>query len=394
MAEENGAIQLLILKHLKDDLTEAENGELQDWLSLSEENREIFRQLTDPEQLQEDMHEFHEAKVNIWEKIDNQLQDVKLISIAAPPPRRRKWVYAAAAGVLLLISGALYLRVGKLRVAETARQVKLKEDVPPGGNRAILTLSNGRQIILDNTQNGSLAEQSGSTITRKDSNSLIYTPSHKRAAGIVYNTLTTPRSGQFRVMLPDSTIVWLNAASSLKYPVSFAGQASRLVELSGEAYFEVSKNIRQPFKIHVNDLSIDVLGTSFNVMAYADEPVLRTTLLEGAVKVSRGTTAIILRPGQQVGATGADLQLNQHVDLEEAIAWKNGLFEFNGADIAAVMRQLARWYDVQVVYEGKRSAYSISGMVNRSNNISTVLDILELSGFHFTLEGKTVTVLP
>ena len=306
-----------------------------------------------------------------------------------------------AAAVILALGTCLYflsLHKPSKEVAKTTPAPSLKYDVPPGGNKAILTLSDGSQIVLDSAATGVLSNQGNSRILKINSGQLAY----KTAAGgrlsasgpIAYNTISTPRGGQYQLMLADGTKVWLNASSSLRYPVAFSGK-ERSVELTGEGYFEVEKNEMMPFKVKVNTMEVDVLGTHFNVNAYSDESAIKTTLLEGAVKIKNSHASNTLSPGQQAQLT-KDGQINivNKVDMDEVVAWKDGYFQFNQADLKNIMRQISRWYDVDIRYEGEMPDRKFGGDISRTANISEVLNILKVSQVHFRIEGKTLILTP
>lgn len=290
-----------------------------------------------------------------------------------------------------------------------------KNEISPGGNKAILTLANGSKIILDNAKNGVLATQSGISIRKTANGQLIYDLSggqHSTSPSVtnqpeVYNTITTPRGGQYQLTLPDGSKVWLNAASSLKFPASFTGQ-ERNVELTGEAYFEIAKatspsdGVRIPFKVTSGNQTVEVLGTHFNINAYPDEATINTTLLEGSVKISLSSSlgeparmtrsdggrgmrlSQLLYPGQQA-KVGAGIRVS-NIDAAQAIAWKNGYFIFPSEDIGSIMRKISRWYDADIKYEGDITRERFVGSVSRFENVSQVLDMLELTGsVHFKI---------
>ena len=315
------------------------------------------------------------------------------------PPKKirsiRRYVpYAAAAALIAAVAFVFYYPsapVNQLHV----QQPQDASRVLPGGNKAVLVLADGRRITLDTADNGTIARQGNVQVIKLDSGQLAYNPSGAgkgNAAG--YNTLATPKGGQFRITLPDGTKVWLNAASTLRFPNAFAG-AERVVELTGEAYFEVAKNAYMPFRVKVNDMAVQVLGTHFNVMAYPDEPGIRTTLLEGAVKVRHGAHTVQLVPGQQaqLGPSG-DFTMQNNVDVEEVVAWKNGYFHFNHESLQGVMRQIGRWYDAEITYEGRIAPRQFGGKIERSSSVTEVLKILELSEVHYRIEGKKIIVMP
>ena len=325
------------------------------------------------------------------------------------PLRWRRWMVAAA--VLVLFAGAggalLYRGNGPGQPARTVvrRQAAPGDDVAPGGNKAVLTLADGSTIDLDEAKNGLLVRQGGSRLVKQNGGQLAYTGESRAGTAIKgmatkeiqYNLLTTPRGGQYQLILPDGSKVWLNAASSLKYPATFTGK-ERTVELKGEAYFEVAKNADMPFRVSVDNgkgegpMQVEVLGTQFNVKAYADEPAINTTLLDGAVRVHRNGQAAMIRPGEQAKLNGAGMLKVETADTEEAVAWKNGLFRFDEATIEDVMRQLSRWYDVEVVYVNEAPKDLFRGEIYRNVNVSKVLKVLEASGVRFTVEGKKILV--
>ncbi len=310
------------------------------------------------------------------------------------PLIRRWWAIAA-----LFIGGlvAVWL-LSRTPAAQPAVARLQSRDRAPGRNIAVLTLADGSRITLDSTHNGVLAQQGNSRVTKLKDGNLIYKTLDEKPAAVVFNTLSTPRGGQYRLLLPDGSQAWLNAASSITYPTAFMG-GERKVSVTGEVYLEIEKNPAMPFRVKVATASgqeeVEVLGTHFNVKAYGDEAVVMTTLLEGSVRlVSKGGVEM-LQPGQQ-GQLRSDgrLYLVDHVDIDEVMAWKNGLFHFEDADISEVMRQIARWYDVEVVFEGKVPVEKFDGEIPRNSNLTEVLKILQLSNVHFKIEDKKVTVTP
>jgi transmembrane sensor len=312
------------------------------------------------------------------------------------------WAAAAAALIFLLVGGD-YL-VNRWEGAKQAGTVPGKQeqaDVQPGGNKAMLTLADGSTITLDSVQNGTLATQGSARVLKLQNGQLAYNTIKQekgavQPATVSYNTIRTPRGGQYEVVLPDGSKVWLDAASSLHFPTAF-NQERRDVELSGQAYFEIAEDKAAPFHVKVGGTDVEVLGTHFNVNAYPEEGAVRTTLLEGAVKMSVGGSSRVLTPGQQAswsdGQAGA-IQIRSDVDVEAEIAWKNGLFQFRDAGLKEVMRQLNRWYDVDVVYEGVIPSQQFDGKMQRTLTLSQVLRILEKSQVHFTIEGKKIIVQP
>lgn len=289
-----------------------------------------------------------------------------------------------AASVLLVLTAGILFYVQSNRQQQPLKTTRvLKKDVDPGGNKAILTLADGTKIVLDNTENGTIASQGSTAINKTKNGQLVYDASINPLSStsdnqpVSYNTIVTPPGGQYQVILPDGTQVWLNAASSLRFPTAFSEQ-NRMVELTGEGYFEVAKDAGKKFIVEANGTKVEVLGTHFNVMAYADESSINTTLLEGSVKVIKGNESKIIIPGQQ-----ARVKENIHVaiaDINEAVAWKNGYFIFKNEDLQSIMRKISRWYDVEIKYEGQIPRESFGGKISRYKNVSEVLRLLELTG--------------
>jgi len=331
----------------------------------------------------------------IHEKIQPERTRPRLFSL-----NRSGWRKLAVAALVLLIAGKVVLLFlptapAKLPSAGTSQPVSYTHDLPPGRNNAILTLADGHTITLDSAANGGLAQQ-GNTKVIKLNGQIAYknTGGAQGDAAILFNTISTARGNQYQLVLSDGTKVWLNAASSLRFPTSFKGKERR-VEVTGEAYFEIAKNPSIPFKVQAGSGEIDVLGTHFNVNAYADEPSVKTTLLEGAVAVKKATALQMLTPGQQAefSPQGA-ITLSDNVDVIRETAWKDGFFWFNNTDIHALMRQVSRWYDVDVEFQGNITDEGFTGKVPRSLPLSKLLNILEQFELHFKIEGKKIIVLP
>jgi transmembrane sensor len=312
---------------------------------------------------------------------------------------KKLWPYVAAAALILIfLSIGSYVLLNK----QSGQQQLAKNqthDIPPGSNKAILTLANGKKIILNNVQNGKLIQQENIAITKTKDGQIVYQASDKGAAtDMAYNTTTTPRGGEYRITLTDGTNVWLNAASSITYPTTFSGK-DRLVEITGEVYFEVAHNAAKPFRVKCHGQTVEVLGTHFDINSYDDENVVKTTLLEGSVKVSTGEHVALLRPGQQSQVSIKE-NMNglfkgiQNVNADEAVAWKNGLFHFENADVQTVMRLFARWYDVDIIYKGKISERTYSGEIHKNLTVLQALDLLNFANIHFSVEGRKIVVSP
>ncbi|SEM05046.1 FecR family protein [Chitinophaga rupis] len=304
------------------------------------------------------------------------------------PLRSRLNYWWAAAAILLLILGAgtiWFLRPQKNTPALAVQPLQ------PGSNKALLTLANGQQIVLDNAATGQVATTGGVQVVKLDSGLIAY---QGTGSIVESNLLSVPRGGQFRVTLPDGTKAWLNAASSLRYPTAFTG-ATRSVELTGEGYFEVAADAVHPFIVKAAGVSVQVLGTSFNIMAYADEAAIRTTVLTGAVKVQAATAAVVT-PGLQASLYPQQNAFKlTHPDLEEVIAWKEGKFRFGKTNIKNIMRQMARWYDMNVTYAGNVDDVQFEGILSRKAAAAQLLEAIAATGdVHFKIEGNNVTVFP
>jgi len=308
---------------------------------------------------------------------------------------------AAAAAIVALCFTGIYAWLNPAdkkvvsKSGSSRQQISIPghKDILPGTNKAKLTLADGSSIILDDARNGSLATQ-GTTEVLKSDGKLTYQPSGRRSGEVFYNLISTPRGGQYHVELPDGSLIWLNAASSVRFPTVFAGE-SREVEITGEAYFEVIKNAAKPFVVKVNQSEIRVMGTHFNVMAYHEENTVKTTLLEGSVRVLDGSTSKILKPGQQSRLLeNGHMSVKDGIDVNEVVAWKNGFFHFESDDIGTVMRQLSRWYDVDVRFSKSRNEELLFAEIPRDTKLSEALKALELTGkFKFELQGRTVIVM-
>ncbi|MBD1394735.1 FecR family protein [Mucilaginibacter glaciei] len=334
----------------------------------------------------------------ILQNILTAAKPVGNIPNARPHPTFLLWTKLAAAAIVLffLSFGAyLYLYQTKAPVKTLVAKNKVAlHDALPGSSKALLTLANGNTIILDNAKNGTLAKQGNTLVNKTDDGKLVYNLSNigDKDAAVSINTITTPRGGEYQIILPDGTKVWLNAASSLKFPTRFTGN-SRDVEITGEAYFEVTKNKLMPFKVKTNRAEIEVLGTHFNVMAYDDESLMKTTLLEGAVNIKSGTSTYKLKPGEQaqVNATG-NTNVTNNIDVDDEVAWKNGIFQFRDAGIDVILRQASRWYDIDITYKGKLTTKELNGRISRNVKASALLSMLNYSGANLHIEGKHIIV--
>jgi len=413
MQEKINRITSLIEKFLEENLTREEELELNAWLAEAEQNRLFFQQITNKEILKEKLKLYASADSEaIWQKTLQKIDGGKLISLY---PERKTFripfgKIAAAASIILLISAGTWYyfnQTSHKQVAKTENNNNaVKGIIEPGGKKAVLTLADGSTIVLANAQNGDLARQAEVEIIKEDNGRLTYNKesnSGPQSGENLYNTVTTPKGGEYQITLPDGSKVWLNAASSLRFPIAFAGN-ERIVELTGEAYFEVNpqnqptaqntsgKIAKTPFIVKINTPKgsrneVEVLGTHFNVMAYADEAAIKTTLVEGAVKVTSGNNSQTIKPGQQAKLKEGDITV-QKVDAEGVVDWKNGNIPVGGADFDFTMRQIARWYDVNVVYEGKKPETSFAGKVPRTASIADVIQLLNINNIKARLNEK------
>jgi len=328
--------------------------------------------------------------------LEKRMESELFNRVSRPTKVKRLWPrIAAAASILLFLSiGGYFLfhKPIKNQVA-TLKPGVFKNDVDPGSNNAILTLANGKQIVLKNAKKGLLANQGSTQIQKTADGALKYNAGNAETsnAEVTYNTVTTKRANKVDLTLPDGTIAYLDAVSSIHFPTTFNGN-SREVSITGQVYFEVAHDKLKPFRVTAKGQTVEVLGTHFNINAYDDEAIIKTTLLEGSVKIIINGQSALLQPGEQA-QIGTTNKINIiHPDLDEVMAWKNGLFKFNNTDLQTTMRQLIRWYDVDVVYQGSDKHYHFGGYIPRDSKLSEALRILQLSGVKFSIDGKKIIV--
>jgi ferric-dicitrate binding protein FerR (iron transport regulator) len=423
--------ELLILQKER-PLTAQEQAIVDRWMMEHPENAALVRQVQDEQWMQSELGTF--ARYNA----DNSRKILEARLAKAKPVHRVHFLRTAwlryAAAIIILFGIGTYLNINNQKEkpdgTTASSEASAKEDVAPGGNRATLTLADGSEIVLDSAANGKLAEQGSVRITKKGSE-IIYSnaPLTSHLSPLTYNTMATPRGGQYQLTLPDGSQVWLNAESSITYPTAFTGK-ERKVSITGEAYFEVAKDKKRPFIVSVaypplegvarsagggqtpangggvrqasgGGLEIEVLGTHFNVNTYKEEATNNITLLEGSVRLTSHLspltsvhTSLTLKPGQQGqwNPNQEKLSLAVNPNIEQAVAWKNGYFNFDGADIRTVMRQLERWYDVEVVYETEPGQRAFDGEIQRNLNLSDLLEGLQKTDIHFRIRGKQLII--
>jgi transmembrane sensor len=401
--------QALIRKYLEGTATPEEEALLQSWYietardqpGISEEpdyptiGNEILQKLRAEQQQLPIPHLAQPDQSRPNQPQPDQAQpDQPQIGEPRAKPVIRIWPrVAVAAAILLALSAGSLLVLHKKPEPAVVQTKPPDNDILPAGARATLTLLDGKTIQLDSARNGTVAQQGNTTIQSHDGQ-LIYTPGQPaaQAPSTGYNTLTATPGEHYSLVLPDGTKAWLNAGSSINYPVTFAGNERR-VTVTGEVYLEIVHNPKQPFRVTVKDQTVEDLGTHLNIKAYDDDSTINTTLLEGSVHVSKGSAAATLKPGEQATIRPDDKTFRlRTIDADQAIAWKNGYFSFDRADIQTVMREMARWYDVQVIFKGALPKTMFKGKVYRNIKASEALKILSYFGAHFQIEGKTIIV--
>jgi transmembrane sensor len=426
MQEKVNRITSLIEKFLEERLSPEEEGELKEWLAEAEHNDSFFQQITDKNVLREKLKIYASTDSEaIWQKTLQKINEAKLegAKLLDLYPEKKSFripfgKMAAAASVILLISAGTWYYYSQSSQNKTAKTDNNKSGITsqivPGSNKAMLTLGDGSTLVLTSLQNGNVADQGQAQITKTDGR-LIYNrkPDAKASIGQdLYNTVTTPRGGEYQITLPDGSKVWLNAASSLRFPIAFAGN-ERIVELTGEAYFEVNpqeqntknkdvanrkgKIAKTPFIVKINTPAgnkneVEVLGTHFNVMAYSEEGTIKTTLIEGKVKVTSGNNFQTIKPGEQAKLKEGNIMV-QDVDAEDVVGWTSGFIPVGGPDIEYTLRQISRWYDVNIKYEGKKPDGSFEGKLPRAATIENIIKLLNANNIKARLNEKDRTII-
>lgn len=378
----------LLSAYIDDSLAPAQVEELFAFIQLEPMT---YRILLDEPSIQQQLTNRPESQNLLIPEATSHRMLEKLLKATTPPVRNLRPIWYSAAVLILAIAGT-YLLKQQNYTKPTETVPVITTSIPPGTNKATLTLADGKHIILDSTTNGQLAIQGNTTITKNTEGQIAYNANGTAPA--LQNTLTTPRGGQYQLILPDGTKVWVNAASSITYPTAFTGK-ERKISIKGEAYFEIAQNKNQPFIVEVQQgPQVQVLGTQFNINAYTDEPSIRTTLISGSVKVQYNNSSLILKQEQQAKAENHRLTLNPEPNIDETLAWKNGSFLFHRAPLDIVMRQLSRWYDIDIVYTNGIPAIPFEGEMKRDLNLSEVLNILRKMEVHCKMDGRRLIVLP
>ncbi|MHA4893579.1 FecR family protein [Pedobacter sp. PWIIR3] len=367
----------LIKKYLNNTCTPEERALLESW----------YNQQAGDAQNPAGAPDYSEIETDVWAQLKS----------STVPPKRINWPAMTAAAVLIVVCSVFYYtnRISTDSAIHKAAELSAAR-ILPGSNKAELVLEDGSVVPLVDTTSGMLTKQGGVAITKLSGGGLSYDASHSKPEAVVrFNTLRTPKGGQYQVDLPDGTRAWLNAASSLTYPTAFNG-TERKVEVSGEVYFEVAVDKHKPFKVESAGQTIVVLGTHFNVTAYPDEQLTRTSLLEGSVKVIGAKKTVVIVPGQETVLNHSSKEISlRNFDADDVLAWRQGYFQFNNEDIRSIMRKLSRWYDLDVTYTKNFVDQRFSGSVSRFEEASKVLRMLEFTGtVHFNTNGRRVTVMP
>lgn len=371
--EENRA-KILIRKYLSGNCTPEEKIIVESWYT---------KELSSLED-KSPVPAYDEVEQEIWNKLPHQNKSLMA----------KMWVrITIAASLFIFVAAGFYFIEKQERSFQKSQFTQY--NIIAGSTKAILILSDGKRVELTNAKNGILANQGSAEIRKVPGGEISYTNTKPTSNGTsLYNTMTTPVGGQYRLVLADGTQVWLNAASSIRYPTAFEGN-TRNVEVTGEAYFEVAHDSARPFRVTTGNQTVEVLGTHFNISGYPDEPVTKTTLLTGSIRIAQSGKTVILKPGQQSQVNGQKgITVTDHANIEEAVAWKNGYFRFNNENIRSVMRKLSRWYDVDIEYRGLVSDEGFYGTISKYKTIIEVLEMIQQTkGVHFKIEGRRIIVI-
>ena len=374
----------LLAKYLENKATPDEIAFIEKYYKYFESGKDLTDLLSKNETNQVQNRMLEKIKAGIAEK------NTKVISL-----KRRRIAWTAAASVLLIAGSLFFFQLNRQKAnSNSTSKIKFppSQDIAPGSNKATITLGDGSQVFLNDSTTGIIARQGNTKVVRLSTGEVVYNNNKVNSKAFI-NTMTTPRGGRYQLMLSDGTKVWMNSESSITYPTAFS-ESERRVKITGEVYFEVAKNEKQPFFVDLNDgTEIRVLGTHFNVNTYQDNGSITTTLLEGSVRINNKSTMQMLKPGQQAEVNNNTISVNGNVDIDQVMAWKDGNFSFNDTKLEAVMKQLSRWYDMNIIYEGKIPQMKFWGGISMNSPLSLVLEILEESKVNFRIENKNLIVL-
>lgn len=394
-------IAQLVIKKILGEISPDEEELLQQWRNISPENEAKYNELIKPQFIKSELVAYAEAeKMAATMKVPAVEPDRIALSgesnVIRPVHFFQRWKWVAA--IIIILGSGAYFYINHNSKEKTSAGLAQQQDFLPGSNKAVLTLSDGTSIVLDSANKGKIALQGNSTIEKNENGEISYTPNGGSQGEEMINKMSTPRGGLYKLVLPDGSKVWLNAASSISYPVAF-GKTERRVKVNGEVFLEVVKDNAKPFIVDVNTKSsIQVLGTSFNINAYEDEDSLKTTLVEGSVRVlatnrggpdARREHGVTLRPGQQAALHSTSTKINvSAANIDHVLAWKNGFFNMEGNSIKGFTRQLERWYDIQVQFEGEIPPVTFRGQINRDVPLSDIIKYLNSLKINTRIDGK------
>ena len=392
----NDQLHNLFKKYLNNACDLEETQQLMDYFALGENQAQLKALISDALKDRDEQYESDSAIANVLVKVDkdlfDQIQETTTQVTEAKHKKLSVWMQIAALAAILTIifSGIYFFNERSAKLPVNAKIVR--QDVQPGEFGATLTMANGKKINLSNATKGEISQESGIIISKTEDGRIAYESNGNVADPDALNTLSTARGETYQLRLPDGSLVYLNAASSLTYSASLMQNGKRMVKLIGEAYFEVAKDKLHPFMVSTNNQTVEVLGTHFNISSYADDELEKTTLLEGSVKVSASGNARILKPGQQAKLYSGKIQVSE-TDTDLAVAWKNNEFVMESEHIENIMKMIERWYNVEVVYVGEKTNQRFSGKVSRFDKLSKVLEVVEYTGdAHFKVKGRTIYV--
>ncbi|WP_316815622.1 FecR family protein [Pedobacter nyackensis] len=391
-------LHIIFQKYLNQSCSPDEMTQLLDYFAMSESDEDTLGQLVE-EVL--NRQETSAVDVETGQRLKICLENI--MENRVMPSKRKVWlkpIYVkwTVAATLFMAACTIFYFTQIFKPNTVGHNAVTQASLKPGTDKAQLTLADGSVIDLEQAANGKLENKEGIAVTKTADGKLVYDTQQEVPVGgeVTYNTVVTPRGGQYKIILSDGSSIWLNAASSLRFPTSFVG-AERRVELSGEGYFEIKKNARQPFVVASGEQEVTVLGTHFNINAYNDNNLIKTTLLEGAVKISKGKQSYVLAPGQQASLDNSHnvISIANNVDIDAVVAWKHGRFSFDETNIKDVMQQVTRWYDVDVLYKGDFSNVELTGNISRGEDAEQVLKLLKgTKQIDFIINGRTITVIP